>query len=133
MFGDTATCTYLLQEQFANGLKRIRGALEGAHFAVAGELDLSGRMRRKLGVGLPPCLVLFAAPREWMGAQGAGDPTLDLLLPIHVVVAAAGFHTEVHFLRSLPRTESGTSRVVSDLQATVSRAIEKIGMRKLED
>lgn len=133
----SAINTYMLDEQFVQALKRVRTALENAHLAIAGELDLAARIRKTLRISVPPCVVLFAAYPEWT-TQEYWDlgSTVGTLIPLHIVVSARGDWTEVHFLRSLPTLNEVLHRSVlaklGALQAAVSLVVEKIGMRNLD-
>ena len=128
MAEENATCTYRMNQPFARALKSVRTALAGANVRIAGELDLSVRISRALLVDIPPCTVLFAAPSTPAAREPAADSCDAVLTPLHVVVSARGFETEVHFLRALPRFNGP----LGQLQGSLFHAIEKIAMRSLD-
>ena len=90
---------------------------------LAGELDVAQRLREKLLIGTAPCRVLFVT------AKASGDARAAALLPLHIVISAAGSQTEIHMMRRLPAQDGLSAMVLRQLQTRVARAIEKIGMR----
>lgn len=118
-----ATTTYCVAGSFEQTVQALREALIGEDLQLTGELDVSQRLREKLMVGSAPCRVLFVT------AQTAGDPREAALLPLHIVISAAGSQTEIHMMRRLPAPDKQFTTVLRLLQIRVAKAIEKIGMR----
>lgn len=54
MAEELATATYLVLEPFESALKSLRWVLEEGNLEVAGELDVSSRIRQTLRIGTPP-------------------------------------------------------------------------------
>lgn len=127
---DNTTCTYSINEPFETALKNVEHALADAGITIAAMLNLAERLRKALMVSSPPCVVLFVFP----GKEAAADPCLTAVLPLHIVVAARGAQTEVHFLHGMPRRDErmSWSAALGHVQAGISSAIGRIGMRKLE-
>ena len=132
-----STCTYRIDELFADALVRVRDSLAAAHLAVVAELDLAARMRRKLAVRLPPCVLLLVWPPDGEAGALSLDPGVVAMAPLHIVVSAKGAHTEVHFLRDQrhgrPAERSPGIEALGRLQTAIARSIEKIGMRTLTE
>jgi len=124
MAEDAGTSTYLIPEGFRQAVKSLRSVLSDAGLKVTGELDLSGRLQRRLLVETPPCLVLFAGPAKAAFRTPGGPPGAAALTPLHIVIAARGEQTEIHVLNvPLEMAELGQFR------GRLVQAIEKVGMR----
>jgi uncharacterized protein (DUF302 family) len=123
---EKATVTYTIKQPFETGLKLVRKAIAHANLQIAGELDMSGRIRRSLLIQTAPCVVIFAClantGRSWC------DPLEAALSPLHIVVSARDSHTEVHILRVLPRGEECLAELAA-LQSDIAQTIESLGMR----
>ena len=131
MTGETAATTYSIPEPVEEALKLIRGALGRAGLSVLGELDISGRIQRSLGIGMAQCKVLYVCSQQTILEAINVRPAVGIFLPLHLVVSAHSEQTEIHILASLP-SNSGDPLVsaVNGLQDEVSRAIEKIAMQR---
>ena len=133
MAGEPATSTYLIAQPFDRAVKLLRNVLSRANLKITGELNMSGRIQRQLLIGTAPCLVLFASPSTPFAVVFAAEPCPAALTPLHIVVSARGSETEIHVLRVLPREDGPLDRAavaaLGRLQAAISQAIEKIGMR----
>ena len=131
MTGETAATTYSIPEPFDAALKLIRAALARAGLSVLGELDISGRIQRSLGIGMAQRRVLYVCSKQSSLEAINVCPGVGIFLPLHLVVSARGEQTEIHLLASLP-SNSGDPLVsaANGLQDGVSRAIEKIAMQR---
>jgi uncharacterized protein (DUF302 family) len=133
MADEPATTTYSIPEPFDEAVRSLRRVLADAGLKITGELDLSGRLQRRLLVDTPPCLVLFAGPAPPVLLWPSGHPGTAALTPLHIVVSARGLQTEVHVLRIPPpqdgEADASAMAVLGRFRAQLSQAIEKIGMR----
>src|SRR5579864_35164 len=102
MTGETAATTYSIPESFEAALKLIRAALYRAGLSVPGELDISGRIQRSLGIGMAPCRILYVCSKQSSLEVTNVCPAVGIFLPLHLVVSARGEQTEIHVLASLP-------------------------------
>jgi uncharacterized protein (DUF302 family) len=136
IFEESTTCTYLIDESFVAALKHLRMAVQAANLTIRGELDLAQRVRRKLMLNVPPCVVFFVSSPTWMQEELPADPYVAAVMPLHIVVSSRGLQTEVHFLRASLHLRGTMDRTwfatLKRLQALITQAIEKIGMRNLE-
>jgi len=133
MAEELATTTYLVSEPFEAAVKSLRRVLADANLKLAGELDMSSRIRKRLLIGTAPCRVLFVTAAPAAFEELSADPRAAALTPLHIVVSARGSQTEIHLLRALP-AENGpldrpTMEVFRHLQARIARAVERIAMR----
>ena len=76
-------------------LGRVRDALADQGFEILTELDLSGTLTARLGVGMPPQVVLGVSRPELTYAALQAEPSVGVLLPWHLVVRAEDDHTTV--------------------------------------
>jgi len=129
---EPATTTYLVTEPFEPAVKSLRKVLAEANLKLAGELDMSTRIRQTLLIGTAPCRVLFVTATRAEFEESGAAPCAAALTPLHIVVSARGSQTEIHLLRALPAQngplDQSTAEVFRRLQARIARAVERIGM-----
>ena len=131
MTGETAATTYSIPESFDAALKLIRAALVRAGLGVVGELDISGRIQRSLGIVMAQRKVLYVWSKQSSLEAINMCPVVGIFLPLHLVVSARGKQTEIHLLASLPSNSGAPPfSAVNGLQDEVSRTIEKIAMQR---
>jgi uncharacterized protein (DUF302 family) len=133
MADEPATTTYSIPEPFDDAVKSLRRVLAEAGLKITGELDLAGRLQRRLLIDTPPCLVLFAGPATPAFKGPPAYPGAAALTPLHIVVSARGAQTEIHVLR-IPEPHDGSQDAsamveLGRFRAQLSQAIGKIGMR----
>jgi uncharacterized protein (DUF302 family) len=131
--GEAATITYSVPEPFEVALKGLRKVLAAGNFGVAGELDISRRIRKELKIGIAPCRIFLVVPSPESFVDFGDCPCAAAFTPLHIVVSAHGSRADIHLLRALPAQSNlldrHTSGVVRDLLARITRAVEQIGMR----
>lgn len=73
--------------------RRVREGLAEAGFGILTEIDVQATLREKLGVEVPPQVILGACRPQLAHAALQADPRIATLLPCSVVVAREGDHT----------------------------------------
>ncbi len=126
---ESATATYYIPETFDNAVRAVRRVLAEAGLTVSNELDMAGRLQRRLQVHTQPCKVLFVS----RGAARWKDLGAAALTPLHVVVSERGEHSEIHILRVPVAAggDDGPQAELARLRAQIADAIERIAMRAL--
>jgi len=133
MSDEEATITYMVREPFEQAVRSLRKALSDGNLELAGELDISSRIRQKLLVDTAPCRVFFVTAAPGVFEKPGADPYAAALTPLHVVISARGSQTEVHLLRPFSAQKQPmappTLAAFRRLQIRVVEAVERIGMR----
>ena len=133
MTDEPATITYAVARPFEEAVRSLRKALDAGNLRITGELDMSSRIRQRLLISPAPCRVLFVSTGAASYDNLTTDPCAAALTPLHIVVSARGFQTEIHLLRAAPADngamEQRTAAAFQRLQTATAQAIETIGMR----
>jgi len=81
---------------FAETVELVRSGLVEQGFGVITEIDMSATLKSKLGVDLPPQLILGACRPQLAYEALLADPSIAVLLPCNVVIRAVDAdHTAV--------------------------------------
>ena len=84
----TFTMTTTLDATYDETVQRVRDLLPEAGFGILTEIDLQATLRAKLGVEVPPQVILGACRPQLAHRALEADPRLAAMLPCNVVVAA---------------------------------------------
>jgi uncharacterized protein (DUF302 family) len=127
---------YQIATPFKKALPAVREAFHASELSISGEMDLSARIRRQLGLGLGDCRILLVDSPYLLVEALALDRSAAALFPLHVVVSARGSVTDVQWIDiaqfrqgSLPPAAEGP---LAKLQAELERVLDTVG-RKLKD
>lgn len=82
------TMSTTVDTPFGATLARVRDLLGDAGFGVLTEIDLAATLHTKLGVEVPPQVILGACRPQLAHQALQVDPRIATLLPCNVVVAA---------------------------------------------
>jgi uncharacterized protein (DUF302 family) len=132
MVPDAGINIFSIQERYEDAVRSIRVAIERRRLRIISELDVSRRVEKTLGIRLLPCRILYV----WPGPALTTDvyPVTAVALPLHVVVASCGAHTEIRVqgrIRYERRTLSDSIRsTVMDTQAELIQSLEAVATRQ---
>jgi uncharacterized protein (DUF302 family) len=133
MTRDAGNVRYSLHEPFGKAVDRVSASLRNRGLRIAGEIDVSRRVERTLGIVLRPCRILFIMPGESVLSTENVHPWAGVLLPLHLVVSGNDTETEVQVqTRVQPGEEPATQTVwgpVIETQAQVAEAMEAVAVR----
>lgn len=131
---EPAVVTYLISEPFERALKAVREALAHNDLTVANELDLGAKLKKELNIGIAPCRILLVDSACLLLEAATFDCGAAVLFPLHVVVSGHGPQTQVHWINPAAiegfRLPVGAAAPLAKLQSLVSRALERIAMRR---
>ena len=80
---------------FAETVPRVREALQQQGFGILSEIDVQQKLAEKLGVEIPPYLILGACNPRLAHQALSAEPELGTLLPCNVVVYAGDAGTSI--------------------------------------
>lgn len=126
MMTDATLTVFSISEPFSKALSKIRESLTAANLCIAGELDVSARIRRELGLTFEPCRILLIDTPILLLESVALDRAGATLLPLHLVVFANGQSTHVEWRNAGP----GALAPRLKLQNALCRALERIASRQ---
>ena len=133
MRGEFGSVQFSLHEPFESAVESVCRSLKSRGLRVAGQLDVSRRVRRSLGIALPPCRIVFVLPDPSDPGAVNLNPFAASFLPLHIVISGSGAHTEIQ-VQGRVCPEPGTdapalAAPIMQTQARIAEAIEAIAMR----
>jgi uncharacterized protein (DUF302 family) len=125
--------SFRIGEPYDVALRMVRTALARQGLRAPAELDITARIRRELGAGVAPCIVLYVDDPAVLLEAVVFNRGAALLIPQPLVVTGANRQAEV-LLRS-PEVPSGAipesaRDPLLGLQTRMMRAIESIAERQ---
>jgi len=79
-----------LDGDIASVIERVQAALKAEGFGVLTRIDVHEVMQKKLGLSLPPYVILGACNPQIASQAIALEPQIGLLLPCNVVIQQRG-------------------------------------------
>ena len=133
MPGDTGSIKYSLREPFDRAVETVCRSLRSRGLEVAGQLDVSRRVERALGIVLPPCRIVFVLPNPSKSSTSSMHPWAAIFLPLHVVISGGDDQTEIQVQNRVhARREPASPELfgpVMETQTQVGEAIDAIATR----
>ena len=126
-----ATVTYLIDEPYPKALNLVRAALKSEGLRIPMEMDVAGRIRHELGVGLKPCRLL-CVDCPWLLLQSAvvNSPATGAL-SLHIVITQSGANSVVHLAAPMDAAIPATLRIQFErFWGRVLKVLRQVGARK---
>ncbi len=116
---------------FADAVARVRETLQEEGFGVLTEIDVQATLREKLGVEMPPYLILGACNPPYAHRALGMEPELGALLPCNVAVyveedgaTRVSGVDPVALLGMVGRTD--LEQVADEIEEKIERALQKV-------
>ncbi len=122
---------------FPEALERTREALIGEGFGILSEVDLGATLRQRLGVEIPPYVILGACNPPLAHRALLAEPDVGLLMPCNVVVYEAPDPSRsVVAARSTSAAFALTRNpalplVAAQVESRLRRALERVAASRL--
>jgi uncharacterized protein (DUF302 family) len=133
MKGSTVT-TFSISEPHEGALRTVRRALAQEGLSTPAELNVAARIKKELGAGVAPCVVLYVDDPALLLEAVVFDRSASLMMPQPVVVSGNHRSTEVlvHSAESLAGrgTPASLRDPLLDLQRRILRALDKVAVRE---
>ena len=133
MPGDMGSIKYALREPFDRAVESVLRSLTNRGLRVVGQLDVSGRVERSLGIVLQPCRIVFVLPDSTSLSTASIHPWAAIFLPFHIVISGNDAQTEIQVQNrvhtGLEAAAPALVTPVMETQAQISEAVEAIAMR----
>lgn len=115
---------------YEEAIERVTATLKEQGFGVLTRIDLRQTLQDKIGVDIPPQMILGACNPQLAHQATTADPRIAALLPCNVVVRTEGDHTAVEALSpSLMAEVSGNEelrRVADDAAERIRRSLDAV-------
>ncbi len=134
MIHEAAVTVYTMAYPFERALPAVREALAGGGLTIVGEMDISERIRRQLGLDFGPCRVLLVDSPYLLVEALALDRSAAALLPLHVVISGRESITHVHWISLAgirqARLPAGAEAPLAKLHAGLLRVFDGLAHKE---
>jgi hypothetical protein len=100
---------------------------------IAGELDVSWRLKRSLAMVLEPCKMVFVLPDPAALSAQFIHPQASVFLPLHIVISGDGRQSEIQIQNRIQNGRSIDAMwpygPIVEAQRQLSDAIEAVAVR----
>lgn len=110
---------------FEEVVERVTAALAGEGFGVLTTIDVAATLRAKLGVEVPPYVILGACNPQLASRGLELEPDLGVLLPCNVVVRSDGDATRIAAMEPRAAMELAANDELEPLAAEARERIER--------
>jgi uncharacterized protein (DUF302 family) len=111
---------------FNEALERTKKALQDQGFGIQAEINISSALREKLGVELPPQIILGACNPQLAYTALQAEPEISLLLPCNVTVRQSGTQVEVAVIDAEKLMEFVGNPDLKPLAAEAKRRLQAV-------
>jgi uncharacterized protein (DUF302 family) len=134
MNGEPAVTAYVIPEPFDRALRLLRDVLGNNELSIAGEVDVSSRIKRELNIGFGPCRILLVDSPCLLLEACTLDRAAAAFVPLHLVLCGRGPQTLVHWMNPATlggvRLPAGAAAPLLKLHTLLARSVERVAMRR---
>ncbi|GAB3128364.1 DUF302 domain-containing protein [Tsukamurella serpentis] len=116
------TLSRTLTSPYPHAVIAVREALSEVGFGVLTEIDIAATLKAKLGVDVPPRVILGACRPQLAHRALQADPRVATLLPCNVVISAEGEGSKVEIMDPAVMPEFTGTAALSEI-ATEAREL----------
>lgn len=124
---------YLVPQSFEQAVASACSSLRNHGMRVAGQLDVSHRVERSLGMVLAPCRIVFVLPGPATLRADAIHPWAAVFLPLHIVISGSECQSEIRVPNRVQTAQGAAASTfygpVVEAQRQAVKAIEAIAAR----
>jgi uncharacterized protein (DUF302 family) len=124
---------YSLPQPLEQAIESICSSLRNQGMRVAGQLDVSHRIERSLGMILTPCRIVFVLPGSTTLTAEAIHPWAAVFLPLHIVISGNDCQSEIQIPNRVQMVRGAVPLTVYspvvEVQRQTLKAIEAIAVR----
>lgn len=110
----------------AEAREKVVSALQNGKFGIISEIDISAKLKEKLGVDHPPHVILGACNPQIAYNALQENPDVALALPCNVVLREEGGHTSVSALLPSVALKPFEGLKVQESSCTAEEALSRI-------
>ncbi len=111
---------------FSEALDRTKKALQEQGFGVQAEINISSALREKIGVEVPPQIILGACNPHLAHKALQAEPEISLLLPCNVTVRQEGQQVKVAVIDAEKLMDFVGNPELKPLAAEAKRRLEAV-------
>lgn len=134
MTHEAAVTDYTMACPFERALPAVREALAAGGLTISGEMDISERIRRQLGLDFGPCRILLVDSPYLLVEALALDRSSAALLPLHIVISGRDAITHVHWVSMAGMRQAhlpaGAEAPLAKLHAQLLRVFEGLARKE---
>ena len=111
---------------FDDAVERATAVLAENGFGVLATIDVSGTLKKKLGVDMPRYVILGACSPKYANQALQAEPHIGVMLPCNVVVRETEAGTEVAAVDPIASMQAIDNPALGEIAQTVQGLMKKV-------